>query len=179
MATVIKFDHGFDQLYIPRDHFVNVPSQWETTLHRNVVSHWLWAYTKWSPHSCQILHYSDVMATQTPATWMFVQLTTRKTSKLNIIGPLWEAATGNSGIPLAKGNKYRKHFPVKMASWKEWEQNYSLRKELGSSACLPRNRMRGIILKTIFDVFWDINIVIKQFIVLPAIFKLYATTRHF
>ena len=31
-----------------RDHFVNVPSQWETTLHCNAVSHWLCVYTKWS-----------------------------------------------------------------------------------------------------------------------------------
>ena len=31
-----------------RDHFVNAPSQWEMTLHCNVVSHWLGAYTKWS-----------------------------------------------------------------------------------------------------------------------------------
>ena len=33
-----------------RDHFVNAPSQWETTLQCNVVSHWLGAYTKWSLH---------------------------------------------------------------------------------------------------------------------------------
>ena len=33
---------------ICRDHFVNVPSQWKTTLHCNVVSHWLGAYTNWS-----------------------------------------------------------------------------------------------------------------------------------
>ena len=32
----------------PRVHFVYAPSQWETTLHCNVVSHWLGAYTKWS-----------------------------------------------------------------------------------------------------------------------------------
>ena len=31
-----------------RDHFVNAFSQWEMTLHCNVVSHWLEAYTKWS-----------------------------------------------------------------------------------------------------------------------------------
>ena len=31
-----------------RDHFVNAPSQWKTTLHCNVVSHWSGAYTKWS-----------------------------------------------------------------------------------------------------------------------------------
>ena len=28
--------------------FVNVPSQWETALHCNVVFHWLGAYAKWS-----------------------------------------------------------------------------------------------------------------------------------
>ena len=31
-----------------RDHFVYAPSQWETTLLSNVISHWLGAYTKWS-----------------------------------------------------------------------------------------------------------------------------------
>ena len=31
-----------------RDYFAYAPSQWETTLHCNVVSHWLGAYTKWS-----------------------------------------------------------------------------------------------------------------------------------
>ena len=30
---------------VHRDHFVYAPSQWETTLHCNVVSHWLGAYT--------------------------------------------------------------------------------------------------------------------------------------
>ena len=31
-----------------RDRFVYAPSQWETTLLRNVISYWLVAYTKWS-----------------------------------------------------------------------------------------------------------------------------------
>ena len=31
-----------------RDHFAYAPNQWETTLHCNVVSHWLGAYTTWS-----------------------------------------------------------------------------------------------------------------------------------
>ena len=31
-----------------RDHFVNAPSQWGTTLHCNIISHCLGAYTKWS-----------------------------------------------------------------------------------------------------------------------------------
>ena len=30
-----------------RDHFVNAPSQWETTLPCNIVSHWMVAYTRW------------------------------------------------------------------------------------------------------------------------------------
>ena len=36
--------------YIFRDHIVYAPSQWETTLQCNVVSHWLGAYAKWSLH---------------------------------------------------------------------------------------------------------------------------------
>ena len=31
-----------------REHFVNVPSQWETMLHHNSFSHWLGTYKKWS-----------------------------------------------------------------------------------------------------------------------------------
>ena len=34
--------------HLYRDRFVYVLSQWETTLHCNIVSHWLGAYTKWS-----------------------------------------------------------------------------------------------------------------------------------
>ena len=37
-----------DSRDIFRDHFVCASSQWETTLHCNVVSHWLGVYTKWS-----------------------------------------------------------------------------------------------------------------------------------
>ena len=36
--------------YMDRDHFMYAPSQWETTLHCNVVSHWRSAYRKWSLH---------------------------------------------------------------------------------------------------------------------------------
>ena len=35
--------------WLCRDNFLYAPSQWETTLQYNVVSHWLSAYTKWSP----------------------------------------------------------------------------------------------------------------------------------
>ena len=36
------------QLLVFRDHFVHAPSQWETALQCNIVSHWLGAYSKWS-----------------------------------------------------------------------------------------------------------------------------------
>ena len=36
--------------YTSRDHYVYVPSQWETTLYYNSISHWLCTYTKWSLH---------------------------------------------------------------------------------------------------------------------------------
>ena len=36
------------QLLVFRDHFVYAPSQWETALQCNIVSHWLGAYSKWS-----------------------------------------------------------------------------------------------------------------------------------
>ena len=36
-----KYAPGF------KDRFMYAASQWETTLHSNVVSHWLGAYTKW------------------------------------------------------------------------------------------------------------------------------------
>ena len=41
-----------DKLWTSRDHFVYAPSQWETTLQCNVVSHWLGAYTKLSLNQC-------------------------------------------------------------------------------------------------------------------------------
>ena len=33
---------------ICRDNFLHTPSQWETMLYCNIISHWLGAYTKWS-----------------------------------------------------------------------------------------------------------------------------------
>ena len=44
-SKVLIFHHGF------MDHIVYVPSQWETTLHCNVVSHWLGTYIQWSLHT--------------------------------------------------------------------------------------------------------------------------------
>ena len=42
--------------HISRDHFVYAPSQWETTLHCNIFSHWLGAYTKWSLYKAHSRH---------------------------------------------------------------------------------------------------------------------------
>ena len=37
------------------DHFVYAHSQWETTLHSNIVFHWLSTYTRWSLRLCSML----------------------------------------------------------------------------------------------------------------------------
>ena len=39
-----------------RDHFVYAPSQWETTLQCNVVSHWMGTYSKWSLYQASKIH---------------------------------------------------------------------------------------------------------------------------
>ena len=45
---VMALSSNIDQSFMQRDHFVYAPSQWETTLQCNVVSHWLGACKKWS-----------------------------------------------------------------------------------------------------------------------------------
>ena len=45
---IILFIYQFSPNLSPRDHFVYAPSQWETTLQCDVISHWLDAYIKWS-----------------------------------------------------------------------------------------------------------------------------------
>ena len=42
---------------------LHAPSQWETTLHCNLVSHWLGAYTKWSLNSLEHLLRMKFMST--------------------------------------------------------------------------------------------------------------------
>ena len=53
--------------YLCRDGFVYAPSQWETTLHCNVVSHWLGAYTKWSP----FMAYCNTVVTPLCKQWSY------------------------------------------------------------------------------------------------------------
>ena len=47
------------------DHFVYAPSHWGTPLLRNVVSHWLGAYTEWAMHSPKYYFEIDWIITNT------------------------------------------------------------------------------------------------------------------
>ena len=50
---------------IYRDHLVYVPSQWEMTLHCNVILYWLGAYTKWSLHIQIFCHIKTSLMSST------------------------------------------------------------------------------------------------------------------
>ena len=68
----IWFEGGCEyQLNHSRDHFVYAPSQWETTLQCNVVSHWLGTYTKLSldRHSVQLCTGKRINSYQ-PEIWL-------------------------------------------------------------------------------------------------------------
>ena len=59
----MDWDHGMS-FALSRDRFVNAPSQWETTLQCNVVSHWLGAFTKLSLYEVKVypaFHISPVI----------------------------------------------------------------------------------------------------------------------
>ena len=67
------------------DHFVYAPSQWESTLHCNVASHWLGAYTKWPLEwrkLCMILIWSA-----------------QATLPVSQIGPLPAGSQSSGGFP--------------------------------------------------------------------------------
>ena len=63
-----------------RDHFVYAPSQWQMTLHCNVVSHWLGAYTKWSlfqppwdnPIPCSVAGYLAALQPISRRFWLMM-----------------------------------------------------------------------------------------------------------
>ena len=64
MTHTMNTDQDLTHSIWPKDNFVYAPSQWETTLQCNVVSHWLGAYTKW-PLICSAIIFSDLRETQT------------------------------------------------------------------------------------------------------------------
>ena len=56
----IRHFNDLNKTHIVSDHFyMHAPSQWETTLHSNVVYHWLGASKKWS-------HYSPRLGNERP-----------------------------------------------------------------------------------------------------------------
>ena len=59
---------GYNPYAVIRDHFVYVPSQWETMLQCNIVCHWLGAYTNWS-----LCYHCVLSLTIAPGgfTWLF------------------------------------------------------------------------------------------------------------
>ena len=63
---------------ILRDHFVYVPSQWETTLHCNLGSYWLDAYTKWS----LILH--DIWFWVLMFIWIYILFFLKRTWQFDV-----------------------------------------------------------------------------------------------
>ena len=69
-----------------RYHFVYVPCQWETTLHCNIISHWLGAYTKWTLRM-YVLNYSGstFIKPDQPDPWIKDQI---KIILLSTISPL-------------------------------------------------------------------------------------------
>ena len=56
----------------PRGHFAHAPSQWETTLHCNIVPHWLGAYTEWSLWPIYVCRLSKA----TMSWWLYVNILT-------------------------------------------------------------------------------------------------------
>ena len=62
--TLTLYDCFEEPYEYNRDHVEHVPSQWETTLHCNVVSHWLGAYTKRSLICLHFLSFLNSYVTQ-------------------------------------------------------------------------------------------------------------------
>ena len=69
-----------------RNHSVYAPSQWETTLQCNVVSHWLNACTEWSLHRVDSEHKHIPKLTLRVQLTHWGQVTHICISKLTIIG---------------------------------------------------------------------------------------------
>ena len=63
--TMAGLYHGFQRISsligLTRDHFEHAPSQLETRLHCNVISHWLGAYTKWSLFNRKLNEQNQVL----------------------------------------------------------------------------------------------------------------------
>ena len=89
---------------LSRDHFVYAPSQWETMLHYNVVSHWLGTCIERSLPSLQWCQIS--IKTFQLAFWLFVQLFVQANIKESIKAPQhWPFVKGIHRWPVDSPHK--------------------------------------------------------------------------
>ena len=67
----IRVLYGWVVGILSRNNFVYAPSQWETTLHCNIVSHWLDTYTKWSLFEAiwGLFHKNEILPVQEVLLW--------------------------------------------------------------------------------------------------------------
>ena len=88
-----------NDMNIARDHFVYVPSQWETTLHCNVVSHWQSTFTKRSLIALnQVEHFHTKYAHHT----MNLQFCSRSSKHVKVrpLGDESDNNKENKGLPI-------------------------------------------------------------------------------
>ena len=79
------------------DHSVHVPSQWETTLHCNVFSHWLGTYTKWSLHMVSGIFVNSLCSRDLGQHWLRQWLVAWRHQAITWINVDWSSVT-SSGI---------------------------------------------------------------------------------
>ena len=79
-----------------RYHFRYAPSQWETSLHCNDVSHWLGAYLNWSlsqyhvillwKYTVSIMRYFNIWSTKYSLSWRFLKEDTKRCGSMKCTG---------------------------------------------------------------------------------------------
>ena len=75
---------------VHRDRSVHAPSQWETMLQCNVVSHWLGAYTKWSLRYLKLSQQSKkILSNRSGRHSLHHIYSTSNTTWLNIVIPTY------------------------------------------------------------------------------------------
>ena len=131
-----KMDPGANN----RDIFMHAPSQWETTLQYNVVSHWLgWVHIQNDPCTVTVSPANTILVNIDGLhIWLVLQLSVgfhktslhytptgpwlewyilKKTLKLLITGPLWQEFAGNPWIPFPFPPLIWVAFHVMASSW--------------------------------------------------------------
>ena len=91
----LKISAGVVLFGIIRDDCVYVPSQWEMTLHCNVISHWLGAYTKSSLDYIHMPHVLLCILTYTSRIYLFSLIWS---FLFKSHSHLWQVADGTTGF---------------------------------------------------------------------------------